>query len=180
MKKQLRDETLKQLRTMSPQAYEERSQTLINHLLQHPRMQQASVIAVTMSAFPEVNTKPLIEALWQQKKRVAIPKCEPKTHTMRFYEIESFEALEQTYSHLYEPNPAIHTYVPPEALDIIVVPGVVYNKDGYRIGFGGGYYDRYLPKTRAYRISMAFREQLQESIPFEAHDCTVHTLIVEP
>lgn len=179
MKQQLRQQTLQQLRSMSSEAYHARSHALVQQLLAHPRMQQANVIAVTMSAFPEVDTKPLIEALWQQQKRVAIPKCEPKTRDMHFYEITSFEGLEQTYGHLYEPNPNIHSYVAPESFDVIIVPGVVYNKEGYRIGFGGGYYDRYLPKTRAYRIAMAFREQLQAVIPLEAHDCAVDTLLVE-
>lgn len=179
MKQQLRQQILNQLNMMSEEQYAARSAALVQQLLAHDCMKQANVIAVTMSAFPEVDTKPLIEALWQQGKRVAIPKCTPKTRDMHFYEIESFNGLKQTYGHLYEPNEQLHTYVAPEAIDVIIVPGVVYNKEGYRIGFGGGYYDRYLPKTNAYKIAMAFREQLQPSIPLEPHDCAVDTLLVE-
>ena len=68
----------------------------------------------------------------------------PKTREMSFYAIESFAQLETVYMHLREPIPAKSEFVDANEMDIIVVPGVVFDPYGYRIGYGGGYYDRYV------------------------------------
>ncbi|OCS88589.1 5-formyltetrahydrofolate cyclo-ligase [Caryophanon tenue] len=178
-KKQLRNETLHTLRMMNQQQYIERSHQLTTQLLQMPAIQEASVIAVTISAFPEVALQPFIEALWQQQKTVVAPKCDAKTRQMDFYQFTSFDELEQVYLHLYEPKRIQTNYVSPRQLDVMIVPGVVFSTDGYRIGFGGGYYDRYLPTTTATRISVAFEEQIRSAIPHEAHDCPVQYIVTE-
>ena len=64
-------------------------------------------------------------------------------------------------------------------IDLIVVPGVVFDRQGYRIGFGGGYYDRYLSDFEGKRIALAFDEQVIEAVPRESHDLPVHILITE-
>lgn len=176
---QLRETTLDVLRQLSTEQYEKRSSALMQNLLRMPVVQQAQTIAITVSAFPEVHTQAIIEALWRLKKTVVVPKCLPSTREMDFYAIASFDQLERVYLHLYEPIPTETKYVAPAQIDVIIVPGVVYNKEGYRIGFGGGYYDRYLPKTPATRISLAFQEQIHATIPYAIHDCPVHYIITD-
>ena len=75
--------------------------------------------------------------------------------------------------------PAPHTdNVAPEEIDLLVVPGVAFTRDGKRMGYGGGYYDRFIPLcTRARIMALAFREQLVDALPTEAHDLPIPELI---
>ncbi|WP_274517235.1 5-formyltetrahydrofolate cyclo-ligase, partial [Lysinibacillus boronitolerans] len=74
---------------------------------------------MTISNMPEVDTILLIEELWKLGKKVAVPKCHPKTREMSFYVIESFSQLETVYMHLREPIPAICEFVDANEMDII-------------------------------------------------------------
>ena len=97
---------------------------------------------------------------------------------MSFYVIESFSQLETVYMHLREPIPAICEFVDANEMDIIVVPGVVFDPYGYRIGYGGGYYDRYvLNYNKGKLMSLLFDEQIIDCVPTEAHDCPVDIMV---
>jgi len=67
----------------------------------------------------------------------------------------------------------------PEELDLIIVPGVAFDRAGHRIGRGGGFYDRLLPQYRAVRVGICFDFQCLEKIPAEPHDCNVDLLVTE-
>ncbi len=69
--------------------------------------------------------------------------------------------------------------VPPEAIDLILVPGLAFDKDCQRLGLGGGYYDRYLPKCRGEKIGLAFDCQVVECLPLAAHDAQLDMLATE-
>lgn len=71
--------------------------------------------------------------------------------------------------------------IPLDEIDLVVVPGVVFDKNGYRIGYGGGFYDNFLPKlkTDAKKIAVAFEMQMIEQIPYEGHDVRMDKIITE-
>ena len=98
---------------------------------------------------------------------------------MQFYEIDSFAQTERAFKDILEPIPECTVLVEKEQIDVIVVPGVVFDRNGYRIGFGGGYYDRYLQDFEGLRVSLAFQEQLYTEVPRESHDLPVHILITD-
>lgn len=172
-KKLQRNQILASLKKMGKSDYQEKSQAIRSRLMQDPAFKAAKTIGLTIAAFPEVDTIPLIEFCWKNGKRVAVPKCNPLTHTMDFYEIHHFGQLETVYMKLKEPKVAETAYVSPEEIDLMVVPGVVYSPEGYRIGFGGGYYDRYLASYPGVTRSLAFAEQISDSVPVEVHDVPV-------
>lgn len=178
-KKTLRQDMRAQLAQMSKAQYDAYSLQIHEHLLRESSIKKANVIGLTISAFPEVNTMPLIEKLWTQGKRVAVPKCEPKTRAMIFYEITSFDQLETVYMQLKEPIPTLTKEVPKEEIDCLIVPGVVFDRFGYRVGFGGGYYDRYLVSYNGERITLAFEVQLIHKVPTDQYDLPVHKIITE-
>ncbi|MEK4759500.1 5-formyltetrahydrofolate cyclo-ligase [Viridibacillus sp. FSL E2-0187] len=178
-KKTLRQDMRVQLAQMSKAQYDAYSLQIHEQLLRESSIKKANVIGLTISAFPEVNTIPLIEKLWSQGKRVAVPKCEPKTRAMIFYEITSFDQLETVYMQLKEPIPTLTKEVPKEEIDCLIVPGVVFDRFGYRVGFGGGYYDRYLVSYNGERITLAFEVQLIHKVPTDQYDLPVHKIITE-
>lgn len=178
-KKELRVEQLKQLRQMNQQIYYERSKEIIDQLLGLEEFKSAKNIGITISRFPEVDTKSLIEKAWALGKNIAIPKCLPSTRQMDFRIFNSYNDLEVVYGDLLEPIVDKTMSIEKTHIDLLLVPGVVYNKKGYRIGFGGGYYDRYLVDFNQATFSFAFSEQVKESIPVQLHDIPVQKIITD-
>ncbi|QUW22249.1 5-formyltetrahydrofolate cyclo-ligase [Sporosarcina sp. Marseille-Q4063] len=180
MKKSIfRNEMIKQLKSMKIQMYKQRSLAIKKNLLNSPEFLNASVIGITISRFPEVDTRPIIEAAWKLGKKIAVPKCENKTREMDFRTINSYDNLETVYLDLQEPIIAETKSVEKDKIDLQIVPGVVYANNGYRIGFGGGYYDRYLMDFKGDAVSLAFEKQTGQMIPFEEHDIPVQKIFTE-
>ncbi len=178
-KSKQRKEMIKKLQAMDLELYRGKSDAIIETLMSHKEFKQADTIGVTISAFPEVDTRLLIEACWQAGKTIAVPRCDSHSRTMTFHVIKDFDQLETVYMKLMEPIVEKTVKVEPEELDLLIVPGVVFARDGYRIGFGGGYYDRYLAGYDGMTISLAFSIQLVDSVPVEAHDIAVHHICTE-
>ena len=178
-KRDYRIKVQEKLSNMTDQEYRERSLEIAQQLLQEPSIQKANIIAITLSNQPEVDTTFIIEELWKLNKYVAVPKCNPKDRSMQFYKINSFDETERAYQNILEPIRERTELIEKERIDVMVVPGVVFDHHGYRIGFGGGYYDRYLVGFNGKRISLAFEEQLLNEIPRESHDLPVHILLTD-
>ena len=178
-KKQLREQTRERLHSLSYDEYKVRSLAIAKQLMQEPSIIEGKTIAVTMSNKPEVDTIAIIEELWRHGKRVVVPKCTPATRAMAFYEIDGFFQTERAYMDILEPIEDMTERVEKEDIDVIIVPGIVFDKKGYRIGYGGGYYDRYIPGFTGQLLSLAFEQQLINDVPREQHDVPVHILITE-
>lgn len=174
-----RNLVLAKLKEIDAEKHTAMSAAIIEGLAADPVFKSANIIGLTISAHPEVDTKKLIERIWQEGKQAAVPKCIPKSRGMDFYIIDDFSQLEVVYMNLQEPKTSITRYAPPDEIDLMIVPGVVYCRKGYRIGFGGGYYDRYLAGYGGHTRSLAFGVQLAEAIETEAHDIPVEGIYTE-
>lgn len=141
--------------------------------------QEAKVIGITLSMGKEVHTDSIIERAWKEGKKVAVPKCERGTGKMTFRCITNFDQLETVYMNLREPIPSITEIVGPEQMDLLIVPGVVFTREGIRIGYGGGYYDRYLENYEGNTLSLAFHFQVVSYIPAEPFDQPIQKIITE-
>ncbi len=157
--------------------YQEQSTRIAEKLFSLEDWKQSTVVSITISNFPEVETRAIIEKAWKQGKSIVVPKCIPKEKKMDFRKIKSFDQLEQVYFSLWEP--IVHTTesIEHEKIDLTIVPGVAFSPNGYRIGFGGGYYDRFLEKWKGKTTSLAFEEQIVKSVPIDAFDLPVSTII---
>ena len=172
-------EILTLLNLMTEEEYRRKSTEAISRLMKDPAFLAAETIGMTISAFPEVNTYELMEKCWAVGKKVAAPKCYPESRSMDFRIIENITQLEVVYMKLQEPIVSKTTYIKPSDIDLLIVPGVVFSKRGYRIGFGGGYYDRFLANYFGITRSLAFDCQIAESIPVETHDLPVQGIYTE-
>ncbi len=159
--------------------YKQKSLYIKKNLLNSPEFLNASIIGITISRFPEVNTRPIIEAAWELGKKIAVPKCENKTREMDFRMITSYDNLETVYLDLQEPIIKETRSIEKDKINLQIVPGVVYADNGLRIGFGGGYYDRYLMDYTGDVVSLAFEKQTGQTIPFEEHDIPVQKIFTE-
>ena len=178
-KKELRIIIINHLKKLTETTYKEKSVLIHKKLLQEQGIKNAQVIGITLSVFPEVETWDLIKLFWSQGKRVVVPKCEPKSRMMTFYEITSFNQIENVYMNLSEPIPHMTTKVSKEEIDYLIVPGLAYDRQGFRLGFGGGYYDRFLTDFKKPTISLAFHMQIVEKIPTDDYDVPIEKIMTE-
>lgn len=106
-----------------------------------------------------------------------LPRVTAEPHIMDAYRVYSFENdLEEGAYHIREPLVTC-PFCPPEKITCILVPGRAFSTDGIRVGRGGGYYDRYLPKTKALRIGVAYEEQLFDALPSGPHDARMDMIV---
>ncbi|MFC0299733.1 5-formyltetrahydrofolate cyclo-ligase [Virgibacillus soli] len=152
---------------------------LHRYLFQSPMWEQAKTVGITLAQGLEWNTKPIIEKGWSEEKTICLPRCLPKSKALNFYRLDHYDELELSYFNLLEPIPQESHLMCKMNIDLLIVPGVVFNKHGYRIGFGGGYYDRFLTNFPNQTVSLVHSMQLLERIPVEYHDIPVQHLITE-
>jgi len=167
------------MKDMNHSEHASMSSAILARLYACEEFASARTIGVTISRFPEVDTIALIESAWKSGKRVAVPKCIPDTREMDFRVITSFDDLETVYMDLKEPAVERTISVDKCQIDLQIVPGVVFSDEGFRIGFGGGYYDRYLSKYDGNRVSLALDIQTSKEVPVEEHDIPVNKIITE-
>ncbi|PLR89490.1 5-formyltetrahydrofolate cyclo-ligase [Bacillus sp. T33-2] len=178
-KKLLRAEMKNELSSLSMPLYEDMSYQIALNLYDDEHWKEAAVVGVTISRYPEVDTLQIIRRAWSEGKHVCVPKCLPVTREMSFRKLTRFSQLESVYSGLFEPVKAETVEIYPSGIDLLIVPGLSFTKKGYRLGFGGGYYDRFLTGYKGRTVSLAFEMQIVPELPVESHDIPVSKLITE-
>ncbi|HDR7513812.1 5-formyltetrahydrofolate cyclo-ligase [Bacillus mobilis] len=178
-KLRLRKQIIEHMNSLSEERYTTLSEQIAFSLYAQKEWAEAKTIGITLSMENEVNTYPIIEKAWEEGKNVVVPKCNKGTRTMSFRQISNFDQLETVYMNLREPIPALTEEVGADDIDLQIVPGVAYTGRGERIGYGGGYYDRYLVHFKGKTLSLAYSFQMVEHIPVEPFDKNVEKIITE-
>ncbi|PEC51210.1 5-formyltetrahydrofolate cyclo-ligase [Bacillus sp. AFS077874] len=178
-KKEIRNSMMKNLKNISASERDEKSKQIIEKLLNTEEMKSGDIIATTMPMEHEINTKYLITACWKMNKSVVVPKCNHETRKMHFYKINSFDDLKKGYFGIQEPIEEKCEEISKELIDLIIVPGVAYTKNGERLGYGGGYFDRYLEDYNKQLLALAYDIQIIEEIPTEKHDIKMPLILTE-
>ncbi|PFD84350.1 5-formyltetrahydrofolate cyclo-ligase [Bacillus anthracis] len=178
-KLRLRKQIIEHMNSLSKERYTTLSEQIAFLLYGQKEWAEAKIIGITLSMENEVNTYPIIEKAWEEGKKVVVPKCNKATRTMSFRQISNFDQLETVYMNLREPIPALTEEVNADEIDLQIVPGVAYTERGERIGYGGGYYDRYLVHYKGKTLSLAYSFQMVEHIPVEPFDKNVEKIITE-
>ncbi len=178
-KKELRKLQLQVLQSIDHIEFQDKCFEVEQRLFQSPEWVGSNMIGITVSKTPEINTWNIIKRGWEEGKTVVVPKCFPKNHQLVFYELNTFRELEQSFFGLYEPDPDKSRSVQHDSIELMIVPGLAYTKKGYRLGFGGGYYDRLLSDFSGLAMSLAFEEQIVETLPVESFDMPVKILLTD-
>ncbi|GAA4066184.1 5-formyltetrahydrofolate cyclo-ligase [Amphibacillus indicireducens] len=177
-KKRLRKKFSAKLNALSTEQRAKINRDLHAQLFQQTEWKQASTIGVTISLEHEWDTWTIIEQAWQEHKRVVVPKCNPTDKSMTFYQIETKDDLAIQFYNLMEPIETRTIRVNKQAIDLLIVPGVVFDDRHYRIGHGGGYYDRFLADFSANTVSLVWQGQMISKIKNEPFDQPVKQLLV--
>ena len=166
-KKALRQQVLQRLSQLRECTTEkkQRQAAIYQELFAHPKWQAATCIGMIRSTDLELDTEPIMQQAFLEGKKVVVPKS-LANHQMIFYQVTEKTNYYVTKFGVEEPHSSHE--VTAEQIDLLIVPGVVFRKDGYRIGYGGGYFDCYL----------VFKEQLNENWQADDYDVPVSELII--
>lgn len=177
-KEALRKQGIQRLKALeqTPEIKQAKEAVIYEKLFASPLWQEASSIGVVLSMGHEFNTQPIIEQAFAEHKRVAVPKVFPERQ-MKFIKITADTPYATSSMGIREP--VTEEECPKNEMDLLLVPGVVFSKKGYRIGFGGGYYDRYLQGFNGKTCSVLFKEQLAAEWEADAFDIPVQHLITD-
>ncbi len=151
-----------------------KNKDIFNQVINNEKVKKAKIILTYVSYNNEVDTLNLIK-YFLKKKKVAVPKVEKGK--MNFYFIESLDDLEEGYAHILEPT--TEKKVPNFKESVCLTPGICFSKLGYRIGYGGGFYDQFFSENKMYRIGLCYQECLIDDVDNEEHDQKVDEIITE-
>lgn len=152
------------------------SDQIYNKLVSHPLYQTAKEIYCYVSFGEEVSTNAILAHAWKHGKKVAVPKI-LDNDTMEFFYIDTREQLKEGFYGILEP---VTEKIACGEEVLVVMPGVAFDREGGRIGYGKGYYDGYLHKHPDYHtIALTFEVQCLEQIPTEAHDIRPEWILTE-
>lgn len=150
-----------------------------------PQFDAAPLILTYLSLGDEVDSRALIEAAWAQGKRVALPKCHPGSK-MSWHIVDNLNGLITSKFGIDEPDERTHSLLDLSEVGenaIALVPGLAFDRRRYRIGYGGGFYDRFLPDFPGIAIGLCrsamLLESLEEMGALDAYDRSVDIVVTE-
>lgn len=156
-------------------------QAIFEKIKRHPRIKIAQHITIFRSFDGEIDTQPIIEYLWRQGKTVYLPVIHPfNSHHLLFLRYDQNTILKPNKLGILDPILNVKAVIPHSMIDVVLTPLVAFDSRCYRIGMGGGYYDRLLAnyhKTTTYPIGLAFKCQQVEYIPNQPWDIQLPEII---
>jgi len=183
-KKILRKEILAKRKDIEKVEKEKMDQNILEQFHDSKFYKEATNIFVYISYDSEINTRLMINKALKDNKKVYVPRTEFETRIMDAVEIKSFDNLIKSNYGILEPSknePCIN----PNELDLIVVPGVAFDRNGGRMGYGAGFYDRYFKKItkdnieRITKLALAYNFQVLDKVPMNEQDVPVDFIITE-
>jgi len=157
------------------------SASIAASLLARKDFASSKIVLLTLPFGSEWDTRALLHAALSRAKTVALPRVNLATQMLDVCAITRLE-YDATPGYRGIPEPCAHCELLDVArIDWVLVPGVAFDRDGRRIGYGGGYYDRLLPVLRAdaHRVAGAFELQLVDHVPAAPHDVAVDAVVTE-
>lgn len=141
---------------------EDKNKKILQNLLSADFYKNAQTIMTYISYKSEVDTIGLILNMINDKKRLCAPVCF-ENGIMEAFEFSSLESLAVSKMGISEPETTVK--VLPEDIDLIIVPGCAFNEEGFRIGYGGGFYDRYLKSTKSVTCGLFYEALKTDFLP---------------
>lgn len=182
--RKLRREILAQRDKLALAEQENYSERIMERVLELKQFQSAAVVCVYVDFRSEVKTRPLIDHILKSGKKVVLPVTLVQEKDLLTVSItDPDKELAPGYCTIPEPIAAIRKKqaVSPESLDIIFLPGSVFDEQGGRMGYGGGYYDRFVSKKapQAFRVGLCYELQMIKQAPLQAHDEAMDCIVTE-
>lgn len=184
-KREIRERILEQRNKLTPEEVSAASKVICSRIAAHPRFEEAKLVMCYMDFRNEVMTLPLIQECLLRGKRVALPrvgKRNDQAWELSIHEIVDLarDCRPGTFG-IPEPVESLTAPVDEKTIDFVVVPGVAFDLHKHRIGYGAGFYDRFLRRVRpdCFKAAAAFDLQVVDKLPAEEHDIPVDAIVTE-
>jgi 5-formyltetrahydrofolate cyclo-ligase len=178
----IRKEILEKRQSQDPKARAAQSRSIVRTLLSYKEFQKAGQILIYLSKDGEVGTDDLLGRAFELGKRVCVPVVDQESGELRVSELPGPDTSFRLGAFgVREPVEEDLNFVPPDQIDLVVAPGLAFDRRGSRIGYGKGYYDRLLSRlgSQVPRIALAFDFQVLDSVPQDENDIRVDAIITE-
>ena len=161
-----------------------KSQRIADFILSYPALIDGGAVFAYLSFRSEPETHTLIRTLLARGIRTAVPLCEPAAGTMRAVALTRWEQLRPGHYGILEPDLRLvqngeMAEIPKSGPGLVLVPGLAFDCAGFRLGYGGGYYDRYLADYTGTSLGLAFAECLTQELPRESFDKPVSLVLTD-
>ncbi|MCX6769980.1 MAG: phosphoribosylglycinamide formyltransferase [Candidatus Micrarchaeota archaeon] len=153
--------------------------SIMDTVLNLEEFKSAECVLLYSSKGGEVHTEGIIQSALSIGKRVALPVTKKESHALELYAIAGMDELSPGAFGILEPKSDPARRVQPEEVDLVLVPGVSFDRRGHRLGYGMGYYDLLLKRVKGRKIGLAYGMQMVERVPDEPHDVAVDMIVTE-
>ena len=182
MKKEIRQEIIGKRKNLTNEEVFEKSHLIFNNLKTLSLYENAKSVLLYMDFNNEVKTKFILDDLIGSKRTAVIPISVPRSLNMILSQVVNpeIELARSSYG-ILEPKPEYIREVDAKILDLVIVPGIAFDPEGYRIGYGGGYYDYFFGNAGEGipSVAIAFDLQLIEEAPRDSYDRPVDFIVTE-
>lgn len=176
-KRKLRRELKKRRKSLTEEYKKDADRQILRNLISLSEYRNAKTVFCYVGTEEEINTRPVLERILSDGKRLGVPRCIGKG----IMEVRMVSYLDQLKPGMYgilEPA-EFCVQIPPEEIDLAFVPCLSCSRDGRRLGYGGGYYDRYLTQTTCGKIALCQEKMLEDEIPVREWDLRMDKVITE-
>jgi len=179
MKREIRKKFLEKRKNLSAEYVRKKSERIGKKLFSMREFKKARSVMFYVSSGNEVETRRMIRSALKAGKRVAVPFMHDNMiYASRLMNYE--KELTKGAFGIPEPEREYRRKVKPGTIDLVIVPGVAFDRTGGRMGFGGGCYDEFLRKAKgAVFIGLAFTCQIADKLPLDEHDVKMHKIVTE-
>ena len=181
-KAEIRKRILEIRKALTSEEVAAKSEAILQKVLKTPEYMEADNILLYADYNHEVMTRGIFEDAIMRKKRVYFPKSDKLTNTMHFYQTVSVKQLEKGFMGIPEPkeNMQLCYKFNPGEDTLVILPGVAFDTRGFRLGYGKGFYDKFLSNKRQLStMALAFACQIVEELPSEEHDIKMDKIVTE-
>lgn len=183
MKNDIRKNILKIRKALDSEQVKAMSALICENLVKSEMLVNANNIMIYLDFNNEVSTEPILDMALSRSKRVFVPVCMTKTKELVVSEILNATDLCSGAYGIREPQKSSLRITDREILDLIIIPAAAFDRDGNRIGYGAGYYDKFLNSIsiskNICKIGLAYSFQIAQHIPTESHDIPMDYIITE-
>jgi len=188
MKNKIRKDLLKQRDAITPEQKILKESAIEERLLCLDAFKQATSILLYVSFRSEVDTRRYLDDVIKLNKKLVLPAVDSKHRKLNLYEVRDISELEPGYMGILEPRAIDGMSVTLKDIDLVIIPGTGFDRNGNRLGYGGGYYDKLLSyeskqlsgvDKHITTIALAFEEQVGDDIPAEPHDINVDMIVTD-
>lgn len=178
-KETIRREIIEKRSQLTESELNNASLQVLDNLQTFLQLDSAKHVACFLDFRNEIPMRPIIDHLKSQGKKVYIPKADFKQKVMTFHELTDYNSLTLSKFGIEEPDPEVNPPIDADLPQVVLCPGVAFTKDCHRMGYGGGFYDRYLASrpTKPLTIGIALDLQIVESMPLESHDVALDHVV---